>query len=618
MEYVDNKQELKRKLSIQRKQDDWENVHNQLMEVQEQKRIQKKALEISNPGDTDEKEADEVARKIMSGESAEIHGTGSTISRKGEGSAETTDEFQSKLESNKGNGQPLDDSTRSEMESKMGADLSGVKIHTGSEAHSMSESINAKAFTHGQDIYFHGGHSPQNKELLAHELVHTVQQKNAPQQQVQRTVIVGGSEKKFSESELSSSETLRKMNASSQEFRFKDEKELREAVTQRGKLGEIILDAASGKYSDSVSFAQEDTGFSLPENYWVQKGDSFTLMPGQEPAAAVNAIFNNGRQLSSLDCNMMMVSAHYYSILLAKQKMVDSKENNDEFNALFPEGKGLTISQVTAGEDNHPFKTQKVLAQYTTEDLRIVIDPADPGKDLVPGDWVYFSNVSDKSGDDKWGYRGMLDAANKMMNEFVTNGAGYGLREELNRLVPEGRSGELGMAYKWREACYINYMKKKKYLEKETKIKKKDKKDLEELEEKYTKAETDLNKLQEKTDNLNARLHPAPFSSNAWQGEHAVYLGNNRFAGFGMSAKDNEQQDPSVKGRSYQSILDELFLRYTEVINAYYDHEAWSGDEAEKNLMKNMTINSLRSELNGPHLSQVKRFDYGKISELGK
>lgn len=172
----------------QRQNDDWDEVHNQLLNVQQAQQIQKKSLTVSAPGDPDEKEADEVARKVLSGESAEVHGIGGAINRKGEGSAETTAQFQSKLESSKGSGQPLNDSTRSEMESKMGADFSSVKIHTGGEANNMSESINAKAFTHGQDIYFSQQDSAANKELLAHELVHTVQQRNgAGERIIQRT-----------------------------------------------------------------------------------------------------------------------------------------------------------------------------------------------------------------------------------------------------------------------------------------------------------------------------------------------------------------------------------------------------------------------------------------------
>lgn len=161
---------------IHHQQDDWDEVHNQLLS------IQKKSLEVSDPNDADEKEADEVARKVVNGGTVRISGTGSTINRKGEGAFETMPEFQSQLQSSKGGGQSLDTSTRNKMESKMGADFSGVKIHTGNNAHSMNEGVNAKAFAHGNDIYFkQGEYDPRSnagKELLAHELTHTVQQKN--------------------------------------------------------------------------------------------------------------------------------------------------------------------------------------------------------------------------------------------------------------------------------------------------------------------------------------------------------------------------------------------------------------------------------------------------------
>ncbi|HET6989691.1 MAG TPA: DUF4157 domain-containing protein, partial [Bacteroidia bacterium] len=183
MEYIDRrKQQIQRAVREERDQEHWNEVHNQLLA------IQKKSIEVSNPNDADEKEADEVARKVMDGQSAEIHGTGGSINRSGEGIAEVTPEFQSKLENTSGSGQSLNDSTRSEMESKMGADFSSVKIHSGSEAHDMSESINAKAFTHGQDVYFNNSHSPENKELLAHELAHTVQQKGSVQRKIQRSM----------------------------------------------------------------------------------------------------------------------------------------------------------------------------------------------------------------------------------------------------------------------------------------------------------------------------------------------------------------------------------------------------------------------------------------------
>ena len=49
----------------------------------------------------------------------------------------------------------------------------------------MSQGIQAKAFTHGSDIYFNQGQyqpeSSEGKKLLTHELTHVVQQQSAPQ-----------------------------------------------------------------------------------------------------------------------------------------------------------------------------------------------------------------------------------------------------------------------------------------------------------------------------------------------------------------------------------------------------------------------------------------------------
>jgi hypothetical protein len=69
------------------------------------------------------------------------------------------------------------------MESAFGSDFSGVRVHTGSEAHALNRAVNAVAFTTGQDIFFRdGAYSPgstDGKELLAHELTHVVQQGGA-------------------------------------------------------------------------------------------------------------------------------------------------------------------------------------------------------------------------------------------------------------------------------------------------------------------------------------------------------------------------------------------------------------------------------------------------------
>jgi hypothetical protein len=65
------------------------------------------------------------------------------------------------------------------MEKRLGADLSGVKIHTGGESAVAASAVGARAFTVGSDVHFNAGQfAPGTKEgdrLLAHELTHVVQ-----------------------------------------------------------------------------------------------------------------------------------------------------------------------------------------------------------------------------------------------------------------------------------------------------------------------------------------------------------------------------------------------------------------------------------------------------------
>jgi hypothetical protein len=87
---------------------------------------------------------------------------------------------ESGIQSLKGGGQPLPESTRSFFEARFGSDFSRVRVHTNSQAVGTAKSINAKAFTTGKDIIFGAGqYAPgthEGKKLLAHELVHTIQQ----------------------------------------------------------------------------------------------------------------------------------------------------------------------------------------------------------------------------------------------------------------------------------------------------------------------------------------------------------------------------------------------------------------------------------------------------------
>ncbi len=95
-----------------------------------------------------------------------------------------------------GGGSPLPQAARGFYESGIGADFSGVRVHTDTHAARMSQQINARAFTHGNNIYFGAGeYSPgttEGRRLLAHELVHTVQQGSRGGGMVMRKVVGPG------------------------------------------------------------------------------------------------------------------------------------------------------------------------------------------------------------------------------------------------------------------------------------------------------------------------------------------------------------------------------------------------------------------------------------------
>ncbi len=80
-------------------------------------------------------------------------------------------------------GRPLDPATRAPLEQHFGHDFSRVRVHADSRAAESADAVGAAAFTVGQDIVFGQGRyapeSHQGRRLLAHELGHTIQQKDA-------------------------------------------------------------------------------------------------------------------------------------------------------------------------------------------------------------------------------------------------------------------------------------------------------------------------------------------------------------------------------------------------------------------------------------------------------
>ena len=133
-------------------------------------------LEMTEPGDHDEQEADAIANAVVSGGkiSRKISGGGG-----GSSGIAVSQQMESQLSQLQGGGRPMPQGLLNMMESGFGQDFGHVRIHTDAEAADMSSSISAKAFTLGNDIYFNRGQfNPETTEgqrLVAHELTHVVQ-----------------------------------------------------------------------------------------------------------------------------------------------------------------------------------------------------------------------------------------------------------------------------------------------------------------------------------------------------------------------------------------------------------------------------------------------------------
>lgn len=72
-------------------------------------------------------------------------------------------------------GTPLDETTRADMEARLGADFSDVRLHTGAAAEQSAGEIGARAYTSGNHVVI--GQGGADRHTLAHELTHVVQQR---------------------------------------------------------------------------------------------------------------------------------------------------------------------------------------------------------------------------------------------------------------------------------------------------------------------------------------------------------------------------------------------------------------------------------------------------------
>ncbi|MFO1433891.1 MAG: DUF4157 domain-containing protein [Candidatus Competibacteraceae bacterium] len=102
------------------------------------------------------------------------------LQRKAEGQPEVSSKVAADIQSSTASGTPLPLSVRRFMEPRFRTDFSQVRVHTGERSAQLSRQVNARAFTVGKQIFFgreqYKPESQEGRELIAHELTHTIQQ----------------------------------------------------------------------------------------------------------------------------------------------------------------------------------------------------------------------------------------------------------------------------------------------------------------------------------------------------------------------------------------------------------------------------------------------------------
>ncbi|MBN1136786.1 MAG: DUF4157 domain-containing protein [Anaerolineae bacterium] len=172
--------------SVQRQPEEEEEIQTKPLAVSITPLVQRQGEEeeiqtsrLQRKGEEEEIQTKSLVLLQRQGEEEEIQ-TKPLVQRRGDGSFDAGSEVEQRLAAQKGGGEPLAGNVRSFMEPRFGADFSGVRVHTGGEAADLNRSLRAQAFTHGSDIYLGAGSADlgttAGKQLLAHELAHTIQQ----------------------------------------------------------------------------------------------------------------------------------------------------------------------------------------------------------------------------------------------------------------------------------------------------------------------------------------------------------------------------------------------------------------------------------------------------------
>lgn len=146
-----------------------------------QKKDEEKIQKAPATEDKLQKKDDDKIQKAPAGEEK--------LQRDGSGAPAVAAGTQTAIQGKTGGGQPLSSDVRSHMEPRFNADFGNVRVHHDAESASLNNQLSARAFTYQNHIFFSRDQyqpgTSEGRQLLAHELTHTIQQGHAVQRSPQ-------------------------------------------------------------------------------------------------------------------------------------------------------------------------------------------------------------------------------------------------------------------------------------------------------------------------------------------------------------------------------------------------------------------------------------------------
>ena len=138
---------------------------------------------VNDPAEADADRLADQARSLADSYGGSHQASSGSVRRSATADVDGLSVDSSALAGARSGGAALDGDVRAKLEQGFGTDLGAVRVHTGSAAGDIARQISARAFTHGNDVYFGAGEyrpgTADGDHVLAHEVAHTVQHGNS-------------------------------------------------------------------------------------------------------------------------------------------------------------------------------------------------------------------------------------------------------------------------------------------------------------------------------------------------------------------------------------------------------------------------------------------------------